>query len=480
MTACHTYGKGGLDPFKSRDHCINACALKAFKLRQPGQHAVNIPIFNNSDMSVIAGDAQGYLDLCRETVCRRPDCLRRRFKFYLIRQMFDPEGVVAMIISPQHHIFKFQDVPLTLISDTVLLLSGTLGLWLGISFLANYWNRQKTAQADRRQQASANIGEKSSTIRVDCWVSMESNSGFQQVSGLRDDYAVSSTTRYDVGANQSTFCPAGQILDVFCHIWSRSPETLSWHQHSKSEQYQMVKTYLYLLEMVVTEIRLTNYVSMPEADQLIASGSMRVLKVDVNISKPISVTVIRSFDDVDVNSFFFSLMQLSLDECLVYSFEGLKSNQLPAPYTTDCVNYHSHGYRNRQRCLDSCMEAIFVAKHNTTSSALRPLDMAELTLSTEDFSLMPEANNVKYLHQCQQTCRKLDCEVYVQSSLQSSRDQAGKQAQVVVNAQIQETSIVHFPKMLVSEFILYLGNTFGIWFGFCFLDLVVVLECLKP
>ncbi|KAI1299807.1 hypothetical protein HDE_03692 [Halotydeus destructor] len=86
-TACQEYGRGHLKDFKSRADCINACALSYFKAVHPGQHPMNIPIFNNSDTSYLTGDAQEYIHSCETAVCRWTGCDEERFKLLSLRQI---------------------------------------------------------------------------------------------------------------------------------------------------------------------------------------------------------------------------------------------------------------------------------------------------------------------------------------------------------------------------------------------------------
>ncbi|KAI1300002.1 hypothetical protein HDE_03593 [Halotydeus destructor] len=133
-TDCQKYGQSSLSDFESRTHCINTCALSRFKASHPGQHPINIPIFNGSDESYIAGDAQGYLDLCRHMNCRWRNCEEERFNFYAVRQR-KHQTKTTIVESAMYFVFEFRDVPITNISDTLLILISTLGFWTGVSTL---------------------------------------------------------------------------------------------------------------------------------------------------------------------------------------------------------------------------------------------------------------------------------------------------------------------------------------------------------
>ncbi|KAI1299806.1 hypothetical protein HDE_03693 [Halotydeus destructor] len=496
-TACQEYGHGHLKDFKSRADCINACALRYFEAHHQGQHPVNIPIFNGSDPSYVTGDAQEYIHSCETTVCRWTSCEEKRFKLYTLRQLLLAyEGSnQAWVVSPGYQVYQLQDVPLTLISDTLLVLISTIGLWTGVSMLAFLYRAEKSVKIVKRKPLRRKVFKKirlvipaigllwhlySASIKYSRYETLSQTSSQQARTVPKFSLLLIHKAGREHCPNNGR-CTSTEVADLaiqyfkqsqdfFETFWSRDVKTASWFQQTINAS-RMIKTYIYGSRNIVSEASL-NF-SAPTAEILAASGSLLILKVDILSLKPILFTLVESIDEIE-EDFIVSKCKSTLPGFgVIYEYESFSTTSLSAPYVFDCINYLEFGFRTQKSCYYSCLETRFFDIHHMTSSAFRPLPIAELSQPIDDRDqlrfLYEEKSAASY---CQQLCKKSDCFSREMIGRQTSISSADNGTTIAVSAPTYETSIKQVPKMTVGEFVMYLGNTFGIWYGLCALDLV--------
>ncbi|KAI1300017.1 hypothetical protein HDE_03608 [Halotydeus destructor] len=494
-TDCQHHGRGVLSAFKSRHQCINACALKRFQELNPDHHPINIPVFDTSNKLHIAGDAQGYLDYCRDVTCRWVDCKEERFKLYSVRQTVTQIDPIFTLNSPQQHVYRFKHVPVSLIIDTLLVIISTIGFWAGVSVLQLISGVKKVSKffkARKSHRTALKITRHIILISGLLWNLTAAFEKYLAYETLTQSYSQpASNSRLNLVLFQETETPclgnggcssseisnladkcskqSGQLVSA---IWSRDFEDKSWVQLSVAAQSLIVKTYLYFRVIVITELRLSKFTRNLDKEQLAASGSAAILKIDLASAAEVGVQAIDSFDNIDVNVIASSITEMYPGQRVIYEFDGVTVSSLPSPYIFECIDYPRYGHKNQKRCFDSCMEKLFSALYNKKNSAVRPLAINELSQSTEDELGWYFIFNQTNVASCEKRCRKSDCKTNVYSTRQNSLLRPDNRTTLEVNSQTHETSIKHVPKMIVSAFIMYLGNTFGLWYGVCFTDLL--------
>ncbi|KAI1300001.1 hypothetical protein HDE_03592 [Halotydeus destructor] len=234
---------------------------------------------------------------------------------------------------------------------------------------------------------------------------------------------------------------------------------------------QISKTYVYFSKLIITELNPSPHFEIPTPDQIIASGSSAVFKIDLSIQYVLYFYVVDSVDEIDASSARAGTTVLNPGCQVIYEFEGVKISSLSAPYHLDCYDYSKHGVKTQKQCYYSCLEKRFFNIHNKTSSAFRPLRMKQLSQSIEGSLGKQFLTDDSQVSHCHNLCKKPDCRSNVFITRQNSIGRPNTEvSSITVNAQSHETSITHLPKMAMSQFVMYLGATLGLWYGVSFLD----------
>ncbi|KAI1298299.1 Retrovirus-related Pol polyprotein from transposon TNT 1-94 [Halotydeus destructor] len=490
--ACQEYGSGYLTDFKSRSHCIKVCALSRFQIAKPCRHPTNIPLFNDSDTCLVSGDAQPYLDSCRAEKCRWQECVKEKFKLYTRRQWLKAAGIQIDATVSEHEIYQSRDVPLTLLSDTLLMLISTIGFWIGASMLQLLLSTKKFLKLGRAKRSCRKVFKRigriclalgflwNMSIALEKYLAYETLSqAYSQPASLYSPFVLALFRMVRTRCSMDSVCTPKQAADVIAKysnlshevigaVWSRDLKTAEWFQQSINLS-QAIKTYIYSLTLVLTELEPSLYAEIPTADKLSASGSMAVLRVDISATMNVFFSLVDSLEQLEYGSLTANFNFVLFGYNIIYEFEGISVMSLSAPYT-DCHDYRKQGLKTQQACYHSCLEKRFIEKYNKSSSVFRPQPIEQLLQLNEAATALAFSfdGNVR----CRQLCRKPDCHLKMMTTRQNSFSKHGNTTSITINAQTHETNIKNVPKMIMSEFIMYLGGTFGIWYGLCALDIV--------
>ncbi|KAI1307343.1 hypothetical protein HDE_00757 [Halotydeus destructor] len=488
-TNCQRYGQGQLQKYKSRRDCVNACALRRFKLAHPGQHAINIPIFNDTDTSYIAGDAGQYLASCEKESCRWTDCEEERFTLYTSRQQYSGAQLGVDVSAPQHDAFQLRNVPVALITDTLLILISTVGFWTGVSMLQILGSVRQVLRALKAKRSQRKAFKKfrhiflaagmlwNTIAAMEMYFAYESLS--QAYSEPASQYSPFSLVLLQPVRFSSRFhysrTDAAEIASRYSELslgWigailGRRPGSVSWIQQPIKES--QISSYLYY-EIALTELKSSYYVESPAAEELIASGSMELLKIDIiSTTQELAFFVVEDPDLIDIGKMVSRLNSLYPRYNAIYKYGSLKVVSLSAPHS-DCIEYTRYGYKTKKDCYYSCLQKRFFSLHNATSSRFQPIPLTELWRTND--SAARGFLQSSHVGHCLQLCGKPECYWSTMYARQNSRKRQQNGTSITVNAQTHETSIKQVPKMNISQFIMYLGNTLAIWYGLCVLDLI--------
>ncbi|KAI1300013.1 hypothetical protein HDE_03615 [Halotydeus destructor] len=477
-TSCQTYGRGHLENFKSRSQCINACALKHFRKRHPGLHPTNIPIFNSSDSSHIAGNAEEYLESCRRLNCRWTACEKRRFKLYTVQQANWEDKIKIMTVNtPKHNVFKLRDVPLTMVTDTLLILISEIGFWAGINMWQVLGRAKTLLRVVRARKSHRKAFKATRSILLTIGIIFNLNAAFQKYFAyetLTQSFTQVASSYSPVnpvliqGVEETmeclgySKCSNAELTDLAANcskqshalisaIWNREYETMSWSKMPLSLQSQLIKTHVHSFSYLITELQTSRFSVVQNPEKLIASGSTAILKIDLFTDVRIDVLVVNSFDNFDMSMMISGITETYPGKHTVFDFEGIAVSLLSAPYIFDCIDYATQGYKNQKRCYDICMEARFFKVFGLMNAELRPISIEKLTQAVGVADVKNSTNfafDTKNAFACQRLCSKPDCHSNILSTKQSSLKKPDNKTTLEINAQAHETVIKHVPKMI--------------------------------
>ncbi|KAI1298303.1 hypothetical protein HDE_04226 [Halotydeus destructor] len=494
-TACQNYGHGHLKDFRSRNHCVNSCALSHFKTLNPDRHPSNIPLFNGSDTSYRTGDSKKYLDSCRANKCQWIDCEEEKFQLYVTKAVYSYNNFEVVVQSAENQVYQFRDVPMSPMSETVFMLMSTIGLWGGISILQILLSAKKIFKCLNLKKTTRKALKKFRHILVigmlwNIYAAVDTYQVYETLTQVHlqpaliySPFTVVLLQRKGVQCLNSGSCTSEEVAtaiskysrqshDLIGRIWVRKPETTSWLQESKNVSH-VTSVHIYFQSTIMTELDPSLYARIPAAGKLIATGSTAGLKIEI-AKKQVAFSIAESFSGIDRSSMTYRGNYVYSGYSVVYKFEGLTISSLSAPYS-DCYDYSVQWLKTQKIRHEDCLEKRFYKVHNRTSSFLKPLPIEKLSHSMKEAYSVLSFINVT-APDCSLHCRKPDCRSRALISHQNSVRKTDNESSITINAQSHETSIKQVPKMIVSEFIMYLGNTFVLWYGLCTLDLVKPIE----
>ncbi|KAI1304251.1 hypothetical protein HDE_02009 [Halotydeus destructor] len=503
-TKCQRYGEVTLLELKSRSHCINVCALNLFKANSSSNHPLKIPLFNKNDSSHITGDATQYLEICRRVNCRWNDCENERFESYILQHTSAGSLNMIAIESPGSEVYQFSDIPLSSISDTGLLLISTVGFWTGISmvetikFVGKLVRRATCKRFRRRATKRARLLVLIIGFAWNFFSATEKYLAYETLSQTYSQPALSlSPVKLVFGQRLlGTECVYGGLCssaeidelissciaksrETLLEVVSRDVKTLAWLTMLNSNRDLKTNRYLYFYNSLITELNPRISMTRLNVEMLIASGSMAVMEIRFFSVEPLYFFVLHGQDVIDMDVADTGFTAIYPDYHVVYDYAGIRISSLPAPYHLDCVDYRLFGHTNRRACYFSCQQKLLQDTLNRTTTLLKPLPIEHISEWTDDEIGAKFLVEHDHPFKCSQICKKSDCYSNTVRKRQSSIGIPGNGTKLTLNAQKHETSIRHVSKMSMSELILYLGNTFGIWYGFCALDIIKPLGYLE-
>ena len=168
------------------------------------------------------------------------------------------------------------------------------------------------------------------------------------------------------------------------------------------------------------------------------------------------------------------------------TYDLIKSDLLPAPFDTKCVDYSKlhEGLVNRGVCFERCYSAKGLDKFHR-----KPLGLLMQHSDPPDLKCMSESfleKNQHELHQmwseCDSLCSHQDCKQTIHVARVKSSDQHQDKAQItghmsyIPNAPVIRTMCLQ--KVTWAEFATDLSSTFGFWLGLSVMDALQWIERL--
>jgi len=186
------------------------------------------------------------------------------------------------------------------------------------------------------------------------------------------------------------------------------------------------------------------------------------------------------------NKYHFSLQQpkISLDfhkgsQTYIISFKKVENRLLPAPYTTDCIDYTKQGFKSRLHMISECENNVSLAltqaplfensyyfnesEEKYTGYKQRYVEFFEFN---DEVRLEAQKKFDNTRRKCRELAMKPDC---IQNFFSPSSFETIKSAQnqlLLALPDFPDIIAEFYPKMLLIDYFVYLGSTLGIWFGF--------------
>ncbi|KAI1288148.1 hypothetical protein HDE_09601 [Halotydeus destructor] len=485
---CENYGQGHLKDFVSRQHCADVCGLETFQIANPGYYPEDVPLLNGSDGSIISGKATPLIDRCMRTSCKRPDCTFTQFLISKAEGLYDESDLFFRMIKPNEEALLFSHVPTTDVIDTLLILSSAVSIWTGFSMmqfkkLVNKIFRKVKVFRRHRNHINSVITliiTVSFAFNIYIVIKQYMNYEFITESVVRSA-AKSRNFSLIIVIQQQRQVPkrgkgeyrSSQYLEnLLQHTWLRDTRTLSWVRHPST--YLANVTAVYILssqEMLVMDIQ--SYLDKLKLESL---GSMPVLKLSLKADKGITIFLTGGIDRASMGDILASMTSFDKQQHSVAKFESLVVKSLPAPFSFACINYLNYGYHNQANCEQSCTREGFLKTFNSVDSLFVPVNLDDnITLADNlDLTIENEKHINEFYSKCGAKCNRTSCLKETYYMKQASFKQKQEPKSISVDANVQETQITYLAKMGISEFIMYLGNTFSTWYGFCFIDVTII------
>lgn len=140
---------------------------------------------------------------------------------------------------------------------------------------------------------------------------------------------------------------------------------------------------------------------------------------------------------------------------------------LPSPYITACFDYRQIGYKSRQDCVHNC-------KHDYYRQHFgRLYEGSIIEASSDEYwnsTLIPRDHLKWMFNNCTQMCRLENCynEYYSVEEIPIKATLSAKSETFILSlyAHINyDTTCTHLPKLQFTEFLIYVGSVFSLWFG---------------
>lgn len=154
---------------------------------------------------------------------------------------------------------------------------------------------------------------------------------------------------------------------------------------------------------------------------------------------------------------------------LTYSSVDITS--LPAPYPTACLDYRSLGTKisDRNHCFNHCLSnRTYYDLNRRPFSAIGIKPRPEKHLNAVDFSNSSVSEIYrKIIHRCFVICRSVDCSIkytITTAALETRSFESSLKFSVELPRE-SFYSIVVFPKLPLSQFILFILSSLSTWFG---------------
>lgn len=149
---------------------------------------------------------------------------------------------------------------------------------------------------------------------------------------------------------------------------------------------------------------------------------------------------------------------------------------LPAPFKTDCLNYHSIGYKSQRDCFVKCLQKQTIKHFNKVSFVGISQSIDYETINDTDNNNRTFA---KFLHQlevaCDRNCSKRNC-ILDRYITETHIYQFKRNTRFKVEIPKQPSFKVRYSQKLDrTEFLVYMFSCFGTWFG---LSMSGILESL--
>ncbi|KAI1298304.1 hypothetical protein HDE_04230 [Halotydeus destructor] len=482
-TACENYGQGTWEGTMSRQHCAEQCALKKFQSANPGRSPEDLPLVGSWNWSTIDGKVKPFIDECLAQQCRRVDCVFKQFTLSMIN-VRAATTLWINVIKPNDSAFLFKHVPLTSAVDAILLVISVFGIWTGFSLMhvkkivhriLRKWH------STRRQRSRISFVIKLVitilfALNIYTVVNEYAKYDFTTQSVCRKasmtkDFVM--LMRYD---GQPIKHKSGQgssmyLANMIKYAWFRHPGTLAWKPYSSDYLANITSVYMWANDKYLA-VELNSSLDKMDLD---FTGSMPVFRLDTNGYQALEIFITSSRDDISQGDLFPSMTTLEPRLDVVATFESLVVTSLPAPFVFACVDYPQYGYRNKRDCTNTCIRQQGIKRYNSIDDNLVLVNLDDDQYRASDHSHTEEVRSY-----CTNACSRSSCLKKIYSTKQSSfrRRQQGTQS-IFVDSNVQETRITYLAKVAINEFIMYLGNTFSTWFGFCFFDLTSLVTYMR-
>ena len=155
------------------------------------------------------------------------------------------------------------------------------------------------------------------------------------------------------------------------------------------------------------------------------------------------------------------------DNIFTMTFQIYDVTLLPAPYDSNCTR---HRNQVLARCKLNCLSDKLRPFNRIPSSEIleKPLDEIPLTVNDVDVNFnAARAGNISRIHEyCNRICKKLKC--YFNFTITQYESSYNPDTNIILTPisflapAVQVTTVAN---VSLSEFLVYIGSSFGIWFG---------------
>ncbi|KAI1288149.1 Saccharopine dehydrogenase-like oxidoreductase [Halotydeus destructor] len=460
-TACENYGQGTWEGTMSRQHCAERCALKKFKMANPGLSPEDLPLVGSWNRSAIGGRVEPFISGCLAIHCRQVDCIFKKFSLSAINAR--PSTILSItVVKPNESAFLFKHVPSTGIVDTILLVISVLGIWTGFSLMhvKNIVHRSlRKSHATRRNRTRVSHAIKLVitilfALNIYTVVHEYAKYDFITQSVCRKAFVTKNFVmlmRYhglpkkgESGRRSSPY-----LVEMVKDAWFRHPRTLAWSRYT-SEYLANITSVYRLSHVIYLAIEMDSSLDKLNLD---VSGSMSVFRLDIHDFGAAEMYLTSSSDDMSQGDFSTSMTILPASLNVVAMFESLTVTSLPAPYVFACVDYPKYGYRNQRNCTNSCIREQGIKKYNGIDDNLVLVNMADEKLLAPDHRYGEQLGSY-----CTSACSHSSCSTKIHLTRQSRFIRRQGSISIYVDSNVQETQLTYLAKMAINEFIMYLAE----------------------
>ncbi|KAI1282111.1 hypothetical protein HDE_13210 [Halotydeus destructor] len=169
------------------------------------------------------------------------------------------------------------------------------------------------------------------------------------------------------------------------------------------------------------------------------------------------------------------------DDSFFLSYSMFINKLLPAPYSSDCIDYQLVNHESQEECIDQCVTREIVALRNKVpffAVSVDPVDL--MAVSAHDYQDAVFVGQVTAARaKCSASCSQPNCEdeIYVTKLIRSESSPSLTFRLYVANEPTMLSTSKK--KLTTSEFLVFALSCFGIWFGVNFFSVVSVIEAIE-